>query len=89
MRLIDADELIKSIKDLPNCKNGYSDTYDKACIIGMIEDAPTIEAEPVRHGYWSHKQVDTTLYHVYGQCSECKERHRIDNYCSSCGAKME
>lgn len=43
MRLIDADALRKSVLDLPNCYNGFSDTYDKACIIGLIDEQPTIE----------------------------------------------
>ena len=43
MRLIDADALKKDVLDLPNCYNGFSDTYDKACIIGLIDEQPTIE----------------------------------------------
>lgn len=31
---------IKAIDDLPNCYNGYSDTYDKSCIIGVLEELP-------------------------------------------------
>ena len=34
MRLIDADALIMAVEDFPNCYNGWSDTYDKAFIIG-------------------------------------------------------
>ena len=45
MRLIDADKLKKDVLDLPNCYNGFSDTYDKACIIGVIDEQPTIEPE--------------------------------------------
>ena len=43
VRLIDADALRKNVLDLPNCYNGFSDTYDKACIIGVIDEQPTIE----------------------------------------------
>ena len=43
MRLIDAGALKKTVEDFPNCYNGWSDTYDKAFIIGAIEEAPTIE----------------------------------------------
>ena len=42
-RLIDADDLIKDILDLRDCYNGFSDTYAKACIIGVIDEQPTIE----------------------------------------------
>ena len=41
--LISRQAAIKAIDDLPNCYNGYSDTYDKAYIIGVIEELPTIE----------------------------------------------
>ena len=29
-RLIDADKLKKDVLNLPDCDNGFSDTYDKA-----------------------------------------------------------
>ena len=47
MRLIDADALIKAVEDFPNCYNGWSDAYDKAFIIGAIEETPTIDAVSV------------------------------------------
>lgn len=46
MDLISRRAAIKAIDDLPNCYNGYSDTYDKACIIGVLEELPTIEPKP-------------------------------------------
>lgn len=45
--LISRQAAIKAIDDLPNCYNGYSDTYDKAYIIGVLEELPTIDAVPV------------------------------------------
>ncbi len=44
-RLIDADKLRKDVLDLPNCPDGYSDTYDKALIIALVEDQPIIDVE--------------------------------------------
>ena len=41
MRLIDADALKEDILGLRDCPNGFSDTYDKACIIWMIDEQPT------------------------------------------------
>lgn len=41
-RLIDADALIKHIKNLPKCPNGHSQVYDEAMIINTIEDEPVI-----------------------------------------------
>lgn len=54
-------------------------------------DAPTIEAEPVRHGKW----IDGRPYvnSRWRVCSEChKSAHHPsggDNYCPNCGAKMD
>ena len=107
MRLIDADALVA----VPNvCKvteydeTGYGMSYN-AVPVKAIYDAPTIEAEPVRHGQWVHDD----LGHTY--CSECHERipyihcysdepnSDLDEewdeempesaYCSHCGAKMD
>lgn len=47
MRLIDADALRKDIVELPNCSNGFSDTYDKAMILSVIDEQPTVDAVPV------------------------------------------
>ena len=44
--LISRTEAIKAIDDLPNCYNGYSDTYDKAYIIGVLEELPSAQPEP-------------------------------------------
>lgn len=42
---------IKAIDDLPNCYNGYSDTYEKACIIGVLEEVPSVEPKKVVEDY--------------------------------------
>lgn len=34
---------IKAIEDLQDCYNGFSDTYDKACIIGVLEELPSAQ----------------------------------------------
>lgn len=39
---------IEAVDDLPNCYNGYSDTYDKACIIGVLEQLPSAQPEIIR-----------------------------------------
>ena len=49
--LISRQAAIKAIDYLPNCYNGYSDTYDKAYIIGVLEDLPTIEPEKYEYHY--------------------------------------
>jgi PHP family Zn ribbon phosphoesterase len=56
----------------------------------LVKDAPTIEAEPVRHGRW----VSDTGSWLLGRCSQCREIYSWDslagsNYCPNCGAKMD
>ena len=47
MRLINADRLRDAFLGMPNCYNGFSDTYDKAMIVDMVDEQPTIDAVPV------------------------------------------
>lgn len=46
MRLIDADKLRKDVIDLPDLYNGFSDTYDKSYILGLVDEQPTVKSEP-------------------------------------------
>ena len=47
MDLISRQAAIDAINDLPNCPNGYSDTYDKASIISALEDVPSAQPETI------------------------------------------
>lgn len=49
-------------------------------------EAPTYALQ--KKGEWLHKEI-TADFHVVGQCSVCKERRRIDNFCPNCGAEMK
>lgn len=82
--LISRQAAIKAIEDLQDCPNRFSDTYDKACIIEVIEEVPSIE--PAKHGTWE----DTTAYCGEFTCSVCKEMCVTNKYkwCPHCGAKM-
>ena len=50
-----------------------------------VEDFPTIEAEPVRHGRWIPVDGEP-----YAKCSYCGEKHYgcTTPYCDMCGAYM-
>lgn len=101
MRLIDADVVIENIDGWLNCVGnvmigkGHPYTW---VLMGCIEDAPTIEAEPVKHGRWVEKPLDN-FRKVEVQCSMCGWRgvdnydSYVDicdfNYCPNCGAKMD
>ena len=46
--LIDRQAAIKAVENLPDCPNGFSDTYDKACIIDVLEDLPSVQPKIIR-----------------------------------------
>ena len=87
--LISRRAAIKAIDDLPNCYNGYSDTYDKAYIIGVLEELPTIDVPDRKFGEWMAEP------NCWYRCSNCGQhypsiRGYMDyKYCPNCGARME
>ena len=90
-RLIDADALIHR---LLNTKIVAANMFQYAnAVTNMIGDAPTIEAEPVRHGYWENANGRPKTY--IRKCSVCgKEAYFCGRgcsykYCPNCGAKMD
>ena len=57
-------------------------------VIQKIDWDKAIEAYNARpKGKWQGKEI-TADYKVYGQCSVCLQRKRIDNFCPNCGADM-
>lgn len=92
MRLIDADKLKKDVLNLQDCYNGFSDTYDKACIIGVIDEQPTIEPER-KKGKWLHKSKQLAVLNTawWYECSICGY-HAFNgmrtDFCPNCGAEM-
>lgn len=100
MYLIDRGELLMQMMhkfhyELPDgCNNSlYGD------VIKVIEDAPLIEAEPVRHGEWVLGDVKPGYFTPGGNrpwiCSECGQvvswmlGKPNEKYCPNCGAKMD
>lgn len=86
MRTIDGDELKKGIEQqfctACDSRNGVRcSACDVADCLMYIDDAPTIEAEPVKHGRW----IDGWI------CSECNYGSHEPNmpYCARCGARMD
>lgn len=81
-RLIDATALEQDL---------LSKGFYPAIVKRAIEIAPTIEAEPVRHGKLVYK--GRLLDCEYFNCSECETELSIvgnkPNYCPNCGARMD
>ena len=67
MGLIKREDAIKAIEQLPNAYNGWSDAYDKAYIIGTLEEVPS--AEP-----WD-------IYNYDEWCTDCKEYDTENHRC--------
>lgn len=93
MRLIDADELKKKLyKDTTGWSHGEHPMVIEA---DDIDDAPTVDAEPVKHAHWIHHH-DVEHYGksdgAYWRCSSCGRILKDSNwfsYCPMCGARMD
>lgn len=90
-RLIDADELMRDVMGLtivsPEVMN-----YANAVAVA-IADAPTVDAEPVRHGQWvrenSRKKSYLRLCTACGKIAYFCGEGCSYKYCPNCGAKMD
>ena len=90
MRLIDADALRETMYHEAFETDTDMQKWDSGCWIrykmfeNALKNAPTIDAEHVRHGKWI-KVGDNTY-----RCSRCNEVSCCNgNFCTDCGAKME
>ena len=98
-RLIDADALRADYgmaEDCKDCKTGYraceyDRIYSKMDFCGWIDDAPTVDAVPVRHGRWKE---DPSGYGFWicsacGFVSEASAANMLYKFCPNCGARMD
>lgn len=89
-RLIDVDAAIDRYYAEYKKQDIYDGSQDRDWLKRCIDEAPTIEVEPVRHGRWVKRGQDIF-------CSECDEESgytwagasRYSDYCPNCGAKMD
>jgi transcription elongation factor Elf1 len=91
--LIKRSDAIKAIDELPNAYNGWSDAYDKAYIIGTLEELPSADRP---RGEWIDLNDEWGFEGTF-KCSACGELWSlIDgtpqdngmNFCPNCGADM-
>lgn len=104
MRLVDADALLAELHQYDDdC--AFKDEFEyglqqrlDTCIYA-VEDAPTVDAVPVRHGHWVrwYEEVHDSFgvaYIPHCKCSECGMEfdpyiaNRM-NYCFNCGMKSD
>lgn len=88
MRLVDADEAKKYLYE-------HLDDLHIIAAQNAIDEMPTIDAQPVKHGHWVELPKALNPNETPCQCSNCK--HVISFYygypkskfCDECGAKMD
>ena len=88
MRLIDGDALKKTLSELTVEGKSTKEVMGGMKVLRImpqvVDDEPTIEAEPVKHGRWER------ISHFWLECSCCgNTSDNSTNYCSECGARME
>ena len=90
MLLKDADELKKAMERMLCIgKEPDKERYTCDVVCCVIDEAPSVDAEPVRHGRWVHGII---LNHEWRKCSECLVSQDIFGcftYCPNCGSKMD
>lgn len=96
-RLIDADKLMETIKvhHYPLVVKGLNSTDYGMFTLGIqqaVDEQPTVEAEPVRHGRWI-KERNPMMYQLIPYvwvCDQCGTAFYYKTpYCGECGAKMD
>ena len=88
MRLIDAGKLRAEYLGMPNCYNGFSDSYDKAMIVDMVDEQPTIDAVPVVRCKDCTEFSDDDEEDGWGFCNNTGVGMERDGFCS-CGERKD
>lgn len=88
MRLIDADALKQEIREAIKHLRNYQGV---AVCLKALNDAPTIEAEPVRHGYWEESPTGNKNFNYCSVCEGAIQKYDNETfaYCPHCGARMD
>lgn len=91
MRLIDADAAAKKLREYygfdKNEPYGGVST-DAIAALSVIDNAPAIDAEPVRYSSFKFAVTDDPV-NKYGECNLCGRYVEVGDYCSRCGARMD
>ena len=91
-RLIDAKKLKRAIMDMESpYSTFFIPDWVRVFVNRVIDKAPTVDAEPVRHGHWIEKGAG---FNWHFECSACgwEDGYPFNDrmkYCPNCGAKMD
>lgn len=89
--LISRAEAIDAIQSMTISLGGKEIFHPEAkkSVLNALDDLPSVDAEPVRHGRLVSTGSDE-LYCEWGDCTVCGFDNRIDaKFCNNCGAKIE
>lgn len=100
MKIVDVEPIIKELYKI-GYKKDESGEHEFALgidtVIYLLEQAKTVDAEPVRHGKWEKIEEYYDLSTI--RCSLCHEDWSFEvyddieslnyRYCPNCGAKMD
>jgi hypothetical protein len=93
MRLIDADAFKAQVSAVTALQG--LNVEKAALLLRLIDQQPTIDAEPVVHARWMHDPADIANFYA-GDCSNCgcaPKRRSMSfkpwDYCPNCGARMD
>ena len=83
---IEVGELLMELND-----TDIFDTYnDYSMVFDTIDNFPTADVAPVRHGQWVKEKKDVL---IHWHCSACRECYFLEEpnakYCPHCGARMD
>ena len=81
MELIDKNALNFTDFEIVMCDGDFSKAFKLIC--EKLDDAPIIEAEPIKHGRWKWNGE-----YVCSVCGGISSRTKW-NYCPNCGARMD
>ncbi len=84
--LISRSALMYDMGHSQGCKCSCADCEKINCLMGeVIEEAPSVEAEPVVHAHWVHRKSWSKWV-----CSACSsEEDQPRKRCPECGAHMD
>lgn len=95
MRLIDGDALKRRAQKVATeswkmrIRASVEATLNQ--FIDWLNEAPTVDAAPVRHGRWIYHIDDLFPAESTQECDQCQEEQPLtcgDNFCPNCGARM-
>lgn len=98
MRYVDADVLMEHLKrkEAEPATRNYTEGFNDALMRcrSMVHSAPTVDAEPVKHGRWFlERDPNGNPYCFHCSCCDSDYHHigvtSATKYCPNCGAKMD